>query len=715
MERQNEVVGIDRHEVIEIGSLEIEHLLIIDDPGCIFGGVLILASDAVQVHHGVDEHQRSVTECDIIGDYRDQMFDLGDTPGGVEGNSCFRSDGCDQLSIIGMDTRFGVDSGFPVDGSVEEIGQEHRVTSGTREDDMDGKRSGIEDHNILQAYMVRLSQDIISSDERVVTMELGEDQQQVIEAVTSAWDTQFFTLTGYAGTGKTLTASKIIDDPRFNEVLILAPTAAALNALKRKFEGVVSDKVTFRTIASLISRPIPQLVFPNFKMSFDSNTRCVEDINGFIRRHFSVASDFNVCDSDYVIESSADLTFDVDQLSRDLRTTVEDGVRFVIGSHKDVANTIVSHRWDLVVIDEYSMVSQEVDELFTDVVDDLMLLSAIPVVFMACGDPGQLPPVKETINRRIIGPVDQVTHFELTTVRRSDDVIAHLAERLRFGDSLAQMALRSDIPMVQACPMDPDQMFARYGRWMVSGDSTVVLTWTNKDKDRFNQLVRAGRGLTGSIQVGDHIVVKKNVYAGPGVIGWANGEVNQVIDVGMASDIESMVDEAVAHLDDRIKSDEDAVEQAESNGLSEDEIESLSWNITSLKRDQEKIRQQVPEIQRLIDDEIVSLVLLDDDYQQRYAFVRSDVTRPYDRGWRELQKRLRSFGQKIGVAHIEADFAYAMTVHTAQGSEFDQVVYAAAGWHLWRQASSSWDGKDWHAPYTAITRAKKGLLVLFQP
>lgn len=547
-------------------------------------------------------------------------------------------------------------------------------------------------------------------------MELGEDQQQVIEAVTSAWDTQFFTLTGYAGTGKTLTASKIIDDPRFHEVLILAPTAAALNALKRKFEGVVSDKVTFRTIASLISRPIPQLAFPTFKMSFDSNARCVEDINGFIRRHFSVASDFNVYDSDYVIESSdVDLTFDVDQLSRDLRTTVEDGVRFVIGDHRDVANTIMSHQWDLVVIDEYSMVSQEVDELFTDVVDDLMRLSGTPVVFMACGDPGQLPPVKETINRRIIGPVDQVIHFELTTVRRSDDVIAHLAERLRFGDSLAQMALRSDIPMVQACPMDPDQMFARYGRWMVSGDSTVVLTWTNKDKDRFNQLVRAGRGLTGPIQVGDRIVVKKNVYAGPGVISWANGEVNRVIDVGIASDIESMADEAVAHLDDRIKSDEDAVEQAESDGLSEDEIESLSWHITSLKHDQEKIRQQVPEIQRLIDDEIVSLVLLDDDYQQRYAFVRSDVTRPYDRGWRELQKRLRSFGQKIGVAHIEADFAYAMTVHTAQGSEFDQVVYAAAGWHLWRQASSSWDGKDWHAPYTAITRAKKGLLVLFQP
>lgn len=547
-------------------------------------------------------------------------------------------------------------------------------------------------------------------------MELGEDQQQVIEAVTSAAETQFFTLTGYAGTGKTLTASKIIDDPRFHEVLILAPTAAALNALKRKFEGVVSDKVTFRTIASLISRPIPQLAFPTFKVSFDSNIRCVEKINEFIRRHFSVASDFNVRDSDYVIESSdVDLTFDVDQLSHDLRTTVEEGVRFVIAGHKDVASTIISHQWDLVVIDEYSMVSQEVDELFTDVVDDLMRRSGTPVVFMACGDPGQLSPVKETINRRIIGPVDRVTHFELTTVRRSDDVIAHLAERLRFGDSLAQMALRSDIPMVQVCPMDPDQMFARYGRWMVSGDSTVVLTWTNKDKDRFNQLVRAGRGLTGPIQVGDRIVVKKNVYAGPGVISWANGEVNRVIDVGISSDIESMADEAVARLDDRIKSDEDAVEQAESDGLSEDEIELLLCHITSLKRDQEKIRQQVPEIRRLIEDEIVSLVLLNDDYQQRYAFVRSDVTRPYDRGWRELQKRLRSFGQKIGVAHIEADFAYAMTVHTAQGSEFDQVVYAAAGWHLWRQASSSWDGKDWHAPYTAITRAKKGLLVLFQP
>lgn len=544
-------------------------------------------------------------------------------------------------------------------------------------------------------------------------MELGEDQRQVIEAVTGASETTFFTLSGYAGTGKTLVASKIIDDEAFSEVLILAPTAAALNALKRKFEGVISDKVTFRTVASLTSHPISQLSFPKFNQKFDAIPKMIPEINDFIHRRFSVEPGFSVMDPVYVMDEDDDrISFDVQALTEDLGTPVEDGVRFVNVKSENITQVIVNNRWDLVVIDEYSMVPDTTDELFSDVVSTLARTAEDRVVFLACGDPGQLPPVEAPINSRIIAPVDGVKHFELTTVRRSDDVIAHLAARLRDGASLAQMAMQSNVPMVQPCAVNPYTLYSQYGAYMVSGDSTVVLTWMNKDKDVFNRLIRAGRGLEGPVSVGDRLVVKKNVYAGPGLISWANGEVYRVIEKASTDWLSELVDLIHAQWDQENVEDEQELQQED---LSEADAEDLRLRITSRQRDQQRLLDGFREVSGWMNSGLISLVRVDDDYEKRWAFLRSDVTRPFDRRWREVQKRLRSFGQLVKIAHIEADFAYAMTVHTAQGSEFDQVVYVAAGWHLQRQAVSSWDRQGWHAPYTAITRAKKGLLVLFQP
>ena len=116
-------------------------------------------------------------------------------------------------------------------------------------------------------------------------MKLTEKQNAVLTAVQNANPGDFIVLRGFAGTGKSVTASEIMKS--FDKsTLVITPTAAALAVLKRKIDSQEIRNVTFKTIASLMSRHQTVLKLNNFKefSPMIATSEMIEDLKRFSDR-----------------------------------------------------------------------------------------------------------------------------------------------------------------------------------------------------------------------------------------------------------------------------------------------------------------------------------------------------------------------------------------------------------------------------------------------
>lgn len=75
-------------------------------------------------------------------------------------------------------------------------------------------------------------------------MKLTEKQLAVLTAVQNAQPGDFIVLRGFAGTGKSVTASEIMKDLDC-KTLVITPTAAALAVIKRKIDSQDIKKCHF--------------------------------------------------------------------------------------------------------------------------------------------------------------------------------------------------------------------------------------------------------------------------------------------------------------------------------------------------------------------------------------------------------------------------------------------------------------------------------------
>lgn len=618
------------------------------------------------------------------------------------------------------------------------------------------------------------------------------EQAQVYRRVVDASGGDVVVLRGYAGTGKSFVASRIIEKyldmaqessrgalgPEAasgmaplsqSGVLVLAPTAAALLALRSKFENTSLKTSDYKTLASVFTDAVPyvkvtrkrtELLRAHLRTTVGRLGTATDPMVGFMKRLQAMG----VSDpSSYVIApkrpknapDTRTVEYVVDDvgLSQVLKATVESTAEFVKRDAEAVASRIDESQLSLIVVDEYSMVNQGTHQ---QLMDALMVMQqegmTMPVVLL-CGDPGQLPPVvtaqdqltaqaaaASRINVAMRAPADGVDIFELTQIRRqaADSDIPVLAQLVRQGVSLAALA-QSSCPWVCWAPQDVSAIMEHYGAYIVAADK--VLTFRNETCRAINSAKRAAVGVTGNhYQPGEPLVVTRNVSTGFG-FAWANGELVEIEHYVDTTTYLAVIHETLSTLRDSQS------ERAQFFAIHRDKYSTSRGYYRALDEALEMLSTTVANVATCLKSGWFSVVKLrgtaKNSHREGYAFVATDYTREgqrvplnvfkaqsalrsrnISRMWRVVETVTRRdpvshelVSEPLSVVravhYVQVKLAYAMTVHKAQGSEMGSVVYLVSGQDLAIQARSDEEGVSWRAAYTAITRATDQVMVLY--
>lgn len=576
-------------------------------------------------------------------------------------------------------------------------------------------------------------------------MKLTEKQLAVLTAVQNAQPGDFIVLRGFAGTGKSVTASEIMKDLDC-ETLVITPTAAALAVLKRKIDSQDIKNVTFRTIASLMSRHQLVIKFTNYKefspvigtrelvnamkQFSDRNLQTVfevqeeiadlhpaltiEEVAKAVQLKYVTREKEIIFKSDeefenFLFVNDIDLKYAIDnfiimvdtEMLSDLMIgkfkinpfdPIVEESQFDFRSADEIADEISDYA--LVVIDEMSMMSDVQAKLYKQAIE---MCEDAPVTLVS-GDPGQLKPVEGEFNEWCNAKDNGKDVFELTDVLRSTDSIATFGQMIRMNVPLKMIAPTDERVIEFDRNTSLNEIYRQHEEDFKESD--IVLAFTNKDVNELNEKIRYSKGLIGHVQPGDKIVVNRNVGRDKsnGIL-HANGQIYKV--------------------------DEDLSKEFL------DQMNSIqsSKNI-SLESLRDALQRQIVKLIKTVDDEGV----------EKYLFVSSNCYSLSSRELKELEvavnKSIRNnlnFAEKSQLQQIfynlgmmsltdkfdfpnlvDVRFAHAMTVHKSQGSQFKNVIYVVSSRDLWIQSQDLKDSRFKQAPvYVAVTRAIENIKVLY--
>ena len=576
-------------------------------------------------------------------------------------------------------------------------------------------------------------------------MKLTEKQLAVLTAVQNAQPGDFIVLRGFAGTGKSVTASEIMKDLDC-KTLVITPTAAALAVLKRKIDSQDIKNVTFRTIASLMSRHQLVIKFTNYK-EFSPVIETRELVNAMkqfsdrnLQTVFEVQEEIADLHPALTIEEVAkavqlkyvtrekEIIFKSDEEFEnflfvndiDLKYAIDNFIIMVdtemlsdlmIGKFKinpfdpiveesqfdfrvaaEIADDI--SKYALVVIDEMSMMSDIQAKLYKQAVE---LCEDAPVTLVS-GDPGQLKPVEGEFNEWCNAKDNGRDVFELTDVLRSTDSIATFGQMIRMNVPLKTIAPTDSRIVEFERNTSLNEIYKLHEEDFKQSD--MVLAFTNKDVNELNEKIRYSKGLIGHVQIGDKIVVNRNVGRdrSNGIL-HANGQIYRVVE-----------------------------------DLSKEFLEQLSDLQSSKNLGLDFLRNA-------LERQIIKLIkTVDDEGIEKYLFVSSNCYSLSSRELKELEvavnKSIRNnlnFAEKSQLQQIfynlgmmsltdkfdfpnlvDVRFAHAMTVHKSQGSQFKNVIYVVSSRDLWIQSQDLKDSRFKPAPvYVAVTRAIEDIKVLY--
>lgn len=295
----------------------------------------------------------------------------------------------------------------------------------------------------------------------------------------------------------------------------------------------------------------------------------------------------------------------------------------------------------LIVLDETSMVSD-------DVLRDLL---SFGVKCLCCGDPAQLPPVGGS-NTLLSTPV--ITLKEIVRQER-DNPIVRLAARVRAGE---RPAYGEDgcVSVIPRRALDADARRALFTQ------ADQIIVGTNRTRAMINREVRAIRGIAPDRvlpQDGEKIICTLNDWSKPlderGDFHLVNGIIGRCYRVREQLDGLGQLDFQPDFLAER--------------------VEDLPFDTGVFVRGQYY-----------------------HGYGNRACLLTNGIL--VHENNREM---LRRFKVRREDTVCRFEFAYAVTCHKAQGSEYDFVVVIDESGYFE-------DGKEWL--YTAVTRAKKRLVIV---
>lgn len=527
--------------------------------------------------------------------------------------------------------------------------------------------------------------------------ELTKDQKDARDGIVYGDAGQAYALMGYAGTGKTVTASETIkgllnEGEEGSAVVVLAPTAAALAVIENKLESI-SNELFFRTVASVTQTPVDVLKTPEGMPDFDLTPDGLEELgkllnkfkidsSGLIRavdRRTFASFNVNINNAKYELENSnAYINVDTDVLGQRMferlknrklsNFNVAKDTRYVDAMEAGSRLTgrlkgTKFNRISAVVVDEYSMVNEEVSVLLKSAVTDYLGAKLVVV-----GDPGQLEPVEGEANSLITGKDTNAHLFELTEILRSNDSVAELASMIRKGVSMNNLSALDLVTRADGLSIE-EAIRENYDTFLNAG---TVVTFKNKNVNKFNEILRDMHGIHGPLAAGDRLVCTQNVYGVSEKNGaFRNGELLEVIAVG--SDCPTIARD--------IKSLEAKAQKAPATS----ELHTILGHIHAGNLVGAQVKNKMDDVKTL--------------------FTWSH-TAQLSRNKRELHEKILNEAFDVYSPAVPTNFAYALTVHKAQGSEWDSVVYYATKRDLAIQ-------KTTNAPYTAVTRAKSKIDIIY--
>ena len=549
--------------------------------------------------------------------------------------------------------------------------------------------------------------------------QLTETQNEIKEKVINSEGKEIITLRGYAGTGKTVTATEIIKSKlkqdKKNSVCVIAPTNAALGVLRNKLQDSQTYRLKFKTLANLMTTPRQYVQFMDFKFNLDdvgmheltemltSSFKC-DFVNQIIikdtKMRFDQMTQSYEKEDIYIINKEMLHKALSKKLKKIKLDQIKVDVEFIYSEPSDIREQLKN--FNLVVIDEMPMVNQDETDLLEDamrlannenvksnvanksvLVNTPSLLDKYPT-YLFVGDNGQLQPVNGVTNKYMKEEAlkEENNIYQLTDVLRSTDKISKIGKLVNNRMKLNQIA--EVFPNEVKFYNTNTEKFIRDNIDQFA-NSDISLTFTNKNVNLLNKLIREYKGYanTREVKEGEQIIVTSNSRSENGEILFANGE---------------------EYFVEKIFTDEEAEDM-----LINDE-DSIFAEIRERANENEQFKDVFDFVKVIIRTGDFKLAILKDDEKLKYAWLSTDLNYnksfSFDQSILKLDDLAMINGSIAPV--VKANFGYARTVYKAQGSEWDSAAILLTKTDLYITKGKT------NLPYTAITRPKSELKVFIE-
>jgi exodeoxyribonuclease-5 len=159
------------------------------------------------------------------------------------------------------------------------------------------------------------------------------------------------------------------------------------------------------------------------------------------------------------------------------------------GTYLFTPKDVLDEEYSLIVVDEISMLPKNMWEL--------LLKHGVPII--ACGDPGQLPPISRDDDNHVLDH----PHVFLDEIMRQamDSEIIRFSMWVREGRPIAQFPAKNEQVML----IKPEEVTIGMYNW-----ADQVLCATNKTRQDINNVIRQSRGFGPEPQIGDKVISLKN-------------------------------------------------------------------------------------------------------------------------------------------------------------------------------------------------------------